>query len=44
MKENTTINISIFSEKKYKNANVLPVGYSKPSIKANSKPICSNNK
>ena len=44
MKNNTTINISVFNEKKYKNAKVIPLGYPKPSIKSNSKLIYSGNK
>lgn len=37
MKKNTTVNISIFNEKEYKNAKILSLGYPKPSIKPNSK-------
>lgn len=44
MKENTTINTSIFNESNFKNAKVISVGYPKPSVKPNSKPICSDNK
>lgn len=43
MKENTTINTDIFNERA-KNAKVIRLGYPKPSIKPNSKPICSDNK
>lgn len=41
---NTTKNTSIFNEENYENAKVLVLGYPKPSIKPNSKPIRSDNK
>ena len=33
MKNNTSANISVFNEKKYKNAKVIPLGQPKPSYK-----------
>lgn len=44
MKENTTINTSVFNENNSKNAKVISVGYPKPSVKPNLKPIHSDNK
>lgn len=37
MKNNTSANISVFNEKKYKNAKVIPLGQPKPSDKNKGK-------
>lgn len=44
MKKNITVNTYIFNKRNAKNAKVISVGYPKPSIKPNLKPICSDNK